>query len=171
MWDLGTSLGFDTDHTHKIVDYLIGEYLIQAKGLGGFIGITHEGIKMVEESAKPQKPILKEPQVNILNVNKMINSNIQQSTQDSQQVYVNTLDENKKKGYVAGVVSLLICVIFAAMVFNLGWDLTGQILTAFSSLFGILGVGSLIKPESVGQVTAQILHNIGKNYEEPKKKR
>ena len=57
------------------------------------------------------------------------------------------------------------------MIFNLGWGMTSQILTAFSALFGILGVGSLIKPVTVGQITAQILHSLAKNLATEEKKR
>ena len=171
MYDLGKDLGFERKETEGIVDYLFGEHLLTYAGLGGIISMTHEGVKEVESALdNPKKPTEHFPPINIIQVDKMINSQIQQSTKESEQsqnvinqIHVGTLSEDKKRGYIAGVISIIICIIFVVMVLNFGWDLTGQILTAFSALFGILGIGSLIKPESVGQVTAQILQNIHQN--------
>lgn len=178
---LGENLGFNKQEANQIVDYLVGEGLVQYVALGGTIAITHEGIKEVESGLEnPKNPTEHFPPINVIQVGKMVNSEIQQSTTNSNQqidsskkIQLGDMTESKKKGYVAGVVSLLIGIIFGVIVFQLGWDMTGQILTAFSALFSLLGIGSLIKPESVGIVTSQFLENITKNirYDEEEEER
>ncbi len=163
MWELGTSMSLDKEETRKIVEYLKGEGLVKFSGMGGMISITHEGIKEVENPTDSKKEIKNLPQVNIVQVQKMVNSQIQQASNNSSQVYTETLEESKKQGRIAGIISIVICAIFVILVFQFGWDLTGQILTAFSALFGILGVGSLISPSTMGRITSQILHNISEN--------
>ncbi len=172
MWDIGEFFKFDKEETRKITNYLFGENLVKAAGLGGAISITHEGIKEVEEAiSKPKKATDHfPPAVNIIKIEKMVNSQIQQSTKESsqnniQKIYVSNLGEDKKKGYISGVISIVICVVFVVLVFSFGWNLAGQIFSAFAALFGLLGIGSLIKPRSIGQVTAQILQNIAENFE------
>ena len=49
MWELGKELSFDDNKTQNIVDYLTNEYLIEYKGIGGKIFITHNGIMRIEE--------------------------------------------------------------------------------------------------------------------------
>ena len=184
MNEIGQELGFDMNEVDKIVGYLVNEGLVDYIGIvGGNISITHEGIKEIESALdNPQKSTEHFPPINVIQIGTMMNSQIQQSTKDSNQsqninqMYTNALNERKKIGYTAGAISIFIGIIFLIMVLNFGWGLTGQILTAFSALFSILGIGSLIKPESVGQITAQILQNISentkkqKNYQLKKKK-
>lgn len=53
IWEIGQELGFggfDSEKTIKIVQWLEGEFLIKTKYVGGLIGITHNGIKEVEEA-------------------------------------------------------------------------------------------------------------------------
>ncbi len=172
---IGEQLGFDEKETERIVQYLDGEGLIQYFGNVGEFMLTHKGIKKVEFSSgidSSEKHSTKQ----VIKVNTMINSQIQQGTENSTQKQnsdnVNlSISEIRKRGYIAGIISILICVIFAIMVFQLGWNTTGQILTAFSGLFGILGVGSLIKPESMGSITSQILENIGRDDEQESNKK
>lgn len=76
------------------------------------------------------------------------------------------MKEIRKNGYIAGIISSLISVIFLIVIINSGWDLTGQVLTVFTVLFGSLGIGSFLKPESIGQITSKILENIGRNTQE-----
>ncbi|MDP9080463.1 MAG: hypothetical protein M3O71_23820 [Bacteroidota bacterium] len=50
MTEVGNELGFEGMLTRNIVNYLINESLIEPYALGGFIKITHWGIKEVEEA-------------------------------------------------------------------------------------------------------------------------
>ena len=45
MWEVGNELKLERAETNRIVDYLIGEQLIESVALGGCIGLTHWGIK------------------------------------------------------------------------------------------------------------------------------
>jgi len=90
MWELGKRLEFDRQVTHKIVTYLQGEGLIRPLTLGGGIGITHFGIKQVEEAiSHPKSPTQYFPPfstINLISIGQMINSQIQQSGAASTQV-------------------------------------------------------------------------------------
>ncbi|HUP61110.1 MAG TPA: hypothetical protein VNA69_11885 [Thermoanaerobaculia bacterium] len=48
MWQLSSEIGFDPAETQKLVDYLVGESLLEYRALGGVIGITHYGVVQVE---------------------------------------------------------------------------------------------------------------------------
>jgi hypothetical protein len=50
MTEVGKELGLNYDIVKKIVDYLIGENLVEAHALGGAIRLTHWGIKEVEQA-------------------------------------------------------------------------------------------------------------------------
>ena len=76
------------------------------------------------------------------------------------------MDPKRKNGYIAGIVSLLGSSIFGIFVINYGLSLSGQILAVLALIFGVLGIGSLLKPESIGEITSQLLKNIAKNMEE-----
>ena len=62
---------------------------------------------------------------------------------------------------------LLIAVVplFIVMVFVIGWDLSGKIISVFASLFTLMGLGSLKWPDTIGQVTLQLLRDIGEGKE------
>ncbi|AIF83032.1 hypothetical protein NTE_00957 [Candidatus Nitrososphaera evergladensis SR1] len=92
MWQVGQELGFGEGHselTHIIVQYLTGEGLITGTGIGGNIGITHFGIKEVEEALEhPEQPtehFAPLATVNIIHVGQMNNSQIQASGANSSQ--------------------------------------------------------------------------------------
>lgn len=86
MTDIGRSLGFTDSQTTKITNYLVGEHLVQFRALGGIIGITHHGIKEIEDAeSNPDRPSRYFPPVNIINIGHMENSQIQQSGQGSSQ--------------------------------------------------------------------------------------
>ena len=121
----------------------------------------------------PSQPTQYFPPINVIKVDSMVNSQIQQSTTSSNQfqdkskeIKLGNLTESKKKGYMAGIFSIIIAVIFGVMVFQFGWGTTGQIMTAISALFSILGIGSLLKPESIGILTSEFLDSIGRKYDE-----
>ncbi len=87
LYELGDELGFERRETDRIDDYLRGEGLIEATGLGGTIGITHRGIVEVEAAiTSPDEPTTYFPPFNIIHVEQMIGSQIQQGTNQSSQV-------------------------------------------------------------------------------------
>lgn len=87
MWELGQELGFDNDETSNIVEYLVGEHLVKHVAIGGEITITHNGRKEIESAlSAPEKPTTYfPPVVNILNIQSMVGSQIQQGTHHSTQ--------------------------------------------------------------------------------------
>ena len=89
MWDLGRELGFDGDQTSTVVDYLTGEGLVEHVAIGGEISLTHYGLKEVESAlATPDQPTTYfPPVVNILHVQSMVGSQIQQGTHQSTQSF------------------------------------------------------------------------------------
>ena len=80
------------------------------------------------------------------------------------------MENTKKKGYVAGVICSIIALIFLIIGINEGWNLQGQIIGAFTLVFGLLAGGSFWKPNSIGHIADQILENISKNTQEQNKK-
>ena len=85
MWELGSELGFDRGKIHNIVDYLTNEGLIEPKALG-VIAITHDGIIEIEDSqSDPDSPTRHFLPVNVIHIENMNNSAIQQGTSYSTQ--------------------------------------------------------------------------------------
>jgi len=94
MWEVGNELNLERAETSRIVDYLIGEHLIEPVALGGIIGLTHWGVKEVEEAHEnPEKPTEHFLPINIINVGSMNNSTLQQGTNYSTINF--QLDESK----------------------------------------------------------------------------
>jgi len=87
MWDVGNELGMSSDETVSAVDYLVGEGLATHRAIGGAIAMTHQGVVEVERSlSAPEAPTQYfPPVVNILHVQNMIGSQIQQGTHHSTQ--------------------------------------------------------------------------------------
>jgi len=84
--ELGAELGLTRPEIDKIYEFLIGEGLIVLVLLAGSIGITHKGIVEVETAlSKPDEPTTYFPPVNIIHIEKMIGSQIQQGTHQSSQ--------------------------------------------------------------------------------------
>jgi len=84
MWEVGGELRFDEEEIRKIVDYLIDEGLLEARALGGVIGLTHWGIKEVEQALEnPDKPTEHFLPINIITIGTMTNSTLQQGTNSS----------------------------------------------------------------------------------------
>lgn len=76
------------------------------------------------------------------------------------------MDEETTSGYVAGVISILLCILLTIVAVNSGWNITGQVLGSFGLIFAVLGFGSFWKPNIFGPITSQILENIARNAEE-----
>ena len=85
MWEVGKELGFNPDQITSVVDYLTGENLVELKAKGGLIGLTHAGVKEIEDLiGNPDKPTEHFPAVNIVNnIGTMTNSTLQQGTSHS----------------------------------------------------------------------------------------
>lgn len=84
MWEVGNELKFERDEISRIVDYLIGENLIESVALGGMISLTHWGIKEVEQVLEnPDKPTEHFLPINVINIGTMANSTLQQATSHS----------------------------------------------------------------------------------------
>lgn len=75
------------------------------------------------------------------------------------------MDKKRKDGYVTGIVCLIIFGIFLPTTISIGWNTSGQIFGVFTIVFGVLGVGSLWKPDSIGAVVSQLLKNLAENEE------
>jgi hypothetical protein len=94
MWEVGQELKFDIDETKQIVDYLIGENLVEPASLGGGINLTHCGIKEIEEALEnPDKATEHFLPMNIISIGTMNNSTLQQATINST-IYFNVDDSN-----------------------------------------------------------------------------
>lgn len=79
--DVGTPLQMDRTTANSIGQYLIDEGLLEPRGLGGGIGISHYGIKEVEEAIEnPNRGTEHFPSMSIINVQNMNNSVIQQNS-------------------------------------------------------------------------------------------
>ncbi len=86
MWDLGSELGCERDITQSISQYLEDQNLIKPVTLAGGIAITHDGVKEVEDAiSHPEEPTNYSPPVNIINIQSMEGSQIQQGTISSNQ--------------------------------------------------------------------------------------
>src|SRR5262245_47883454 len=84
--DIAVALGFDRELTARITDYLADEGLIQYRALGGIIGITHQGIREVEDAVShPDKPTQYFPAVNVINIGSLVGSSILQGSPGSHQ--------------------------------------------------------------------------------------
>ena len=94
MYEIGKTYNFDKETIISCTQYLEGEGLIRSQALGGriggLIGITHAGVKEVEEALiNPQSSTKYFPPastVHIINIQTMTNSQIIQDSPDFKQV-------------------------------------------------------------------------------------
>jgi hypothetical protein len=88
LFELAEELGIDREEAHPIADYLAGEGLLKFQTLGGGIAITHAGIVQMERAlSEPDEPTDFFPPVNVIYVESMSHSQIQQATTASTQIY------------------------------------------------------------------------------------
>lgn len=74
------------------------------------------------------------------------------------------MEKVQEEGYVAGVISILVATV-------LFYSASGSgLFYIFGAFFGILGVASLWKPESIGHILATIMNNMTKNSDSGDKK-
>lgn len=66
------------------------------------------------------------------------------------------MEENKKTGYVAGGVFLLVGILILVVGLDQGWN-TGKITIIVGAFITLLGGGGIWKPETIGQVIAHYL--------------
>ncbi len=94
--EIGQDLGFDEQLTGLIGQYLKNEGLIEYHAFGPMIGITHDGVNEIEDalSNPDQSSQYFPPVVNIISINHMEGSQIQQGTTQSTQTQ--SLDINNK---------------------------------------------------------------------------
>jgi hypothetical protein len=78
--DIGNELGFSTDDTESVVQYLVDERLMEYAAMGGSVAITHYGVTQVEAAlSEPEKPTKYfDSIINIVHVGQMTHSHIQQ---------------------------------------------------------------------------------------------
>lgn len=81
MWDLGNELGWDKQTTDVTAQYLVGEGLIKFWTISGGLGITHWGVRQIEDAlANPQEQTeYFPPVINLIQIESMVNSQIQQA--------------------------------------------------------------------------------------------
>ncbi len=81
------------------------------------------------------------------------------------------MEDSNKNAYIAGLIFSCGAVFFLMIAINTGWNLPGQFLGVFGLLSGVLGVGSIWKPDSIGQIASQIMENMQKNAEKQNRPR
>lgn len=106
MLTIAQDLGFDGAKTNRVFQYLCGEGLAEGRTLGGGIGITHYGIREVEEALlQPDDPThYFPPAVSIISIGTMSNSTIQQASPGAvQDVSFEAAETNKIRAAVEEV--------------------------------------------------------------------
>lgn len=77
------------------------------------------------------------------------------------------MDEKRKDVYVAGAVCVVIFFIFLGFIVISASSMSGQtlwILRVFTAFLGVLGFGSLLKPDSfIGAIASELLKRMAKN--------
>jgi len=105
MFQIGEELGFDRALTENIVQYLEGEGLIGFRALGGIIGISHGGVREIEEAfSNPDIPTHHFPPINLISIGQMISSQIQQASPEATQV--GTINEDRYEEFKEVIQSL-----------------------------------------------------------------
>lgn len=96
MWTVGDGISMSRSETESVMNYLHGEGLATHRTIGGGIGITHAGVIEVERAlSMPDTPTQYFPPViNILNVQSMVGSQIQQGTNTSTQTQSQSIAQN-----------------------------------------------------------------------------
>lgn len=96
MFLIDQELGLDKQSTINVTDYLWGEGLLKPTASGGLVGITHPGIKEVEEALTyPDRETEHFLPINVIQIGTMSHSQIQQGSPGATQVV--TINEVEKK--------------------------------------------------------------------------
>jgi len=84
--EIRSHLGLDPDEAHRIEEYLTGRHLLEYVAMGPYIAITTYGVDYIEDAlAAPDRDTEFFPAINVLHIEQVINSQIQQGTTNSQQ--------------------------------------------------------------------------------------
>jgi hypothetical protein len=120
MWELGTDLKFEREKTRNIVDYLTDEGLIEPKALGGGISITHAGIIEIEDSqSNPDSSTRHFLPINVINIENMNNSAIQQGTSYSTQtIYFRTEKKDELQKLILEIEKIKVQITFDRLDFE-----------------------------------------------------
>ena len=96
MFEVGADVGLSRDETDLVMQYLDGEGLATHRAIGGAVAMTHSGVREVERAlSKPETPThYFPPVVNILHVQSMVGSQIQQGTHGSTQSQTQSISQN-----------------------------------------------------------------------------
>lgn len=81
------------------------------------------------------------------------------------------MDDNQKNAYVAGFGFTLVGGFLTIVAFDIGLNSSGLMTFLFGLAFSSLGVGSFLRPMSIGQVAIQIAENIATNIEKERARR
>ena len=108
MWEVGAEVGLTSDETDRVMEYLNGEGLATHRAIGGAVAITHAGLQEVERAlSAPEAPTHYFPAVvNILQVQSMVGSQIQQGSHGSTQTQSQTITQNEVAAIQALVTAL-----------------------------------------------------------------
>lgn len=107
---IGEELGFGGQDAQLVMQYLVGEGRIEYRTIGGGISITHFGVLEVEKAlSDPDRPTEYFPAVvNIVNVEHMTSSQIQQGTaQNSQSLNVTPDEVGQMGSFILAVIQKL----------------------------------------------------------------
>jgi hypothetical protein len=81
MYELGREIGLPEDAIYPTAQYLDGEGLLEIRTMDGNVSITHSGVIEIEEAIEnPERRTEHFPPINIININSMENSVIQQGS-------------------------------------------------------------------------------------------
>jgi hypothetical protein len=86
MWSIGRELNLDRRETAHAFEYLKDAALAEFRAAGGAVGLTHAGVCAVEDTMRePNAALTYFPEINIITVGNMINSQIQQGVRNATQ--------------------------------------------------------------------------------------
>jgi hypothetical protein len=85
--ELGKELGWSDEVTQNVVEYLLDEGLLEFPGSGDLVAITHAGVVEVETALEAPQQGTEHfpPAANVMVINQMIGSQVQQGAIGSQQ--------------------------------------------------------------------------------------
>lgn len=71
------------------------------------------------------------------------------------------MDEKRRQGYVTGIVCFIIASILIILVNNFEWNASyNETFWILSLIFGLIGIGSISKPEFIGGVVMEVLKRL-----------
>lgn len=153
MWEIGEKLGLQRDETKRIAQYLKGEGLIETVTMGGGISITHYGIVQVEDALSHPETATEyfPPIINIIQIQNMNNSQIQQGTQDSTLITSMQLSESENASIIALLKEIKEALSDLVLSDRQQKDISGEIATVEAQLTTSLPKKSIIN-ESLSSI-------------------